>query len=116
MATDLLTDVPTHRDILDAIHQHDVRLVAVEIKHENLATELAHQGRRIDLVNSKLDVVITGQTTMSVEHGKLLVRQQILFWLAVTLLPLIAGLQVWDDLRARSQESVQVEISQQGRH
>ncbi len=83
---------PSHRDLLDELHAHDIRLTRLEAQQTAMATEISGQGRRLELLAEKVAELAEVISAMSAS-------QKILFWLAVTLLPMIGGLEVWAVLK-----------------
>jgi hypothetical protein len=84
-------DHPTHQDILDKLHLHDLRLVRVEERQSAMAGEQADQSRRLDTLSARIERLGDLIAGLSAQ------QRLILAFLAVGL-PVIAGLELWDRL------------------
>lgn len=86
-----MPDSPSNSDIINVLHEHDVRLVRLEGEVTSIQRDVTHQGTRMDRAAERLE-------QLAEAVARLDGTQKMIFWIVATLLPLIASLELWDRL------------------
>jgi chromosome segregation ATPase len=81
--------------IIDALQAHDRRLTRVEATLDEVSKSAQQRDDRLDRISARVEAIAD---LFGAQLATLTARQQILFWLAITLLPMIAALELWDRL------------------
>ncbi len=92
-------EIPNHQDILDRLHQHDLRLTRVEVQQTSMATEITEQTGRLEKMGDRLDRLADKIESLTLLAGELDGRQKIILAVITVGVPLIISLEIWAGLR-----------------
>ncbi len=92
-------EIPDHKDIIDRLHQHDLRLTRVEVQQTSMANEISEQTGRLEKMSDRLDRLSDKIERLTLLAGELDGRQKIILAVITVGVPLIISMEIWAGLR-----------------
>ncbi len=91
-------EIPNHQDILDRLHQHDLRLTRVEVQQKSMAHEITEQTGRLEKLTEGMEKLADKVAALTSAFAGLDGKLQVVLAIIVIGIPLIVGLEIWDKL------------------
>ncbi len=91
-------EIPDHKDILDRLHEHDLRLTRVEVRQQAMANEITEQTGRLEKLTEGMEKLADKVAALTAAFSGLDGKLQLVLAIIVIGIPLIVGLEIWDKL------------------